>query len=251
MLEQIRPFLPKFFGTYYEPFLGGGALFFDLRPRNAVLGDLNVDLIEFYRSVQNSPHSLREKIMQLGSSKSEYLDIRASRPKTSLERAARFYYLVALSFNGIYRVNRKGKFNVPFGGNSKRLKLDLPELIAAQKSLQGQRIILGDFEATVDGAAAGDFVYFDPPYTVAHDKNGFIEYNESIFSWADQQRLCKVATDLRKRGVYVLVSNATHHSIKNLYSAAEQHVITRASTVAANGARRSAVNELLVVLRPT
>lgn len=251
LLGQIRPHLPKTFGTYYEPFLGGAALFFDLQPKRGVLADLNNDLIGFYCAVRDNPKALIAELEAYTNNKTEFLRVRSAKPTGKIKRAARFYYLVNLAFNGIYRVNKSGDFNVPYCRNPHRGIVDSEKIMAAHKALADCTIVAGDFEESVVSAKSGDLVYFDPPYTVAHDNNGFLQYNESIFSWSDQERLARVATDLQGRGVTVLISNANHSSLHKLYARAETHLIQRASTIAASGSERGKVKEILVVLRPT
>lgn len=250
LLAQIRHHVPQVFGTYYEPFLGGAALFFCLKPSRSVLGDLNSDLVRFYCAVRDNPRALISELESYAKNKEEYLRVRKSKPTGDIKRAARFYYLVCLAFNGIYRVNKEGEFNVPYGRNPYRKIVDEKKLMAAHLALANSVILESDFEETVASATAGDLVYFDPPYTVAHDNNGFLQYNESIFSWADQERLVRVATKLQKRGVTVLVSNANHDSLRELYAQTETHLLRRASTIAASGRKRGEVREIFAIFHP-
>lgn len=247
LLRQIQPYVPQRFGTYYEPFFGGGALYLALNPAKAVIGDKNPDLVNFLQVVQKNPGALIKALAQLKNSFREYYATRASAPKTTIARAARFQYLINLGFSGVYRVNKNGNFNVPYSKESNRSFFDGASIWAAHRMLQGASIRCGDFSETVEPARAGDLVYFDPPYTVAHDNNGFLEYNESIFQWREQEKLALLAKRLAARGVTVIVSNANHSSVRDLYDSRKIYEITRKSTVAAASKHRGEVKEILVV----
>jgi DNA adenine methylase len=230
LLSQILPLLPKAFNHYYEPFCGGAALFFELRPPNATLGEKNEELINCYQQVKAHPEEVITTLQKLKSTEIDYYKIRATVPKNFVARAARLIFLMALSFNGIYRVNSDGKFNVPYGSKSKK-KFDYERIRNVSKALANVELVHGDFETTVKGAQKGDLVYFDPPYTVAHDNNGFIQYNEKIFSWADQIKLAKLAKQLAERGCNVIISNAAHTSIGEIYSAFKTQIVVRYSGI--------------------
>lgn len=248
LLHKILPHIPSKFGTYYEPFFGGGALFFALNPHQAVIGDTNQEVVNFLRVLQESPLALIRALAKKRNTEEDYYSIRATKPKGSIQRAARFLYLVKLGFSGVYRVNKKGEFNVPYSHEHERAVFNGGELIAGSKRLANTSIIHADFEVTTRTAKAGDFVYFDPPYTVAHNNNGFIEYNEQIFSWSDQVRLAKVASALAAKGVRVLISNANHSSLRELYRNHRMIEIQRPSTISAQGKHRTGVEEILVQL---
>lgn len=251
LVPELVKHIPKRYGTYYEPFFGGGALFFALQPEMAVLSDLNEDLISCYRCVKNSPNELIRALRRHRNSKDEYYRIRESNPRTEVTRAARLLYLTKLSFNGIHRVNLRGEFNVPYGHKTHLECVDNNLLLGASIALQNATLQIGDFEAVTADAKNGDLVYFDPPYTVAHANNGFIKYNEHIFSWADQQRLACHAKKLAKRGCHVLVSNADHASISALYGNAKRLVLERHSVIAASREHRRRITENLFILGST
>ncbi len=217
LLSQITPMLPNSFDTYYEPFFGGGAVFFALAPEKAVISDANEELVNAYIQVRDNPDVLIKELKSLPNTEDAYYRVRASAPKSSMKRAARLLYLTRLSFNGIHRVNLAGQFNVPYGKKVHLTSVEPDRLLAISELLQGVDIRSGDFEAITNAASANDLVYFDPPYTVAHAHNGFVKYNERIFSWSDQQRLAKHARLLAARGCRVVVSNADHPSIHELY----------------------------------
>jgi DNA adenine methylase len=178
-------------------------------------------------------------------SEEDYYRIRSMKPRAEAGKAARFIYLCTLSFNGIYRQNLQGKFNVPYGYKTHINPCDAAMLERISESLQGKTLLEGDFEKATSTAGKGDLVYFDPPYTVAHGNNGFIKYNAKIFSWADQKRLASVALRLKKAGCKVIVSNADHASIRELYSEFKIRVIERHSVMAASREFRRPVRECL------
>jgi DNA adenine methylase len=238
-------------GRYFEPFLGGGAVFFCLAPRIATLSDINHDLINTYIQVRNDPELLIKRIKGLEISKEKYLEIRDSSPECPIERAVRFLYLNRTGFGGIYRLNSKGQFNVPYGGGERTPDVlwEKGLLSKACRVLRNRRIGVMDFEEPLGEAGVGDVVYCDPTYTVAHNYNGFVRYNEKNFSWEDQKRLAQAAMSARSRGALVIVSNAGHESILDLYPEPPL-VLERNSLVSRNISSRTVVREYLFVLSP-
>lgn len=243
LLPHILDVVPDEFGTYYEPFVGGAAVFFALRPKKARLSDQNEDLINCYRQVRDNVDLVISALRNFKNSAKEYYLVRDSKPTDAIERAARLVYLMRLSFNGIYRVNNEGDFNVPYGYNKGFHTVDVEATRAASVALQGIDLTSADFEDAVADAKAGDLVYFDPPYTVAHGRNGFIKYNQKIFKWEDQVRLAKLANALAEKGCHVVVSNAAHAAITELYLSFDQQKVHRASTIAASGEHRRIIEE--------
>lgn len=239
-------------GTYFEPFLGGGAVFFHLLPKAAVLSDINKDLIITYQTVQSEYEAVIEKLRTMNVSKEDYYRIRAMSPRTNITKAARFLYLNRTAFAGMYRLNGNGQFNVPFGGGQ-RTPAPLWErnlLRNASNALKGIKIMTAHFEETINMAGPGDVVYCDPTYTVAHDRNAFIRYNEKNFSWIDQKRLAKIAKSAVLRGATVLVSNAHHSSIRDLYPDARVRHLKRRSLISRDPSKRCEVKEYLFILTP-
>lgn len=241
---------PKTYNQYIEPFLGGGSIFFALRPSKAILADSNARLIEAYIQIRDNPKYIAKLLRQHQArhSDSYYYSVRKRiHPRSAAQRAAQFIYLNRTCWNGLYRVNLKGQFNVPRGTKSSVL-LNTDDFDSLSVALQGTEILTQDFAVTLSRAGPGDFVYIDPPYTVKHKFNAFIKYNENIFSWEDQIRLrdeVKLAAD---RGARVAVSNADHDSIRKLYSdIGVQITITRQSIIAANRRSRGSVDELLIL----
>lgn len=175
---------------YIEPFLGSGAVFFSLDVRESLLSDSNKDLIEVYGAIRDDYKRVYKhlKLHHKNHSKDYYYKIRAFSPRTKYTRAARFIYLNRTCWNGLYRVNTLGKFNVPIG-TKQNVILDTDDFEKVSNKLQNSQLVCADFEAVIDQAGPNDFLFVDPPYTVQHNYNGFVKYNEKIFSWEDQLRL--------------------------------------------------------------
>jgi DNA adenine methylase len=254
LVPQLKPIFPaELQGRYFEPFLGAGALFFALGAPSASLSDANTELIECFEAVRDDVDSVIHYLSRLRVSEAEYYRIRARRPRSSAARAARFIYLNKACFNGLYRVNLRGEFNVPFG-RQRYLRICRPrELRAASGALQQAELAARDFEKAVATAQAGDWIYFDPPYTTAHVDNGFIEYNARVFAWRDQERLAETARQLGDRGVNCVISNANHSSIMSLYRRVGGFAVRRLerwSTIAARSDRRFHARELVLLTGP-
>jgi len=247
LVNRVELPLPVHFKRYVEPFFGGGALFFHLSPRKALLGDLNSQLINTYCAVRDSWVAVEEKLSRHAMSHSSeyYYKIRMSRYEDPIEEAARFIYLNRTCWNGLYRVNQKGEFNVPIGTKTKVL---IPgELRSISAALAGASLSAADFAHTMADTSEGDFVYVDPPYTVKHNVNGFLKYNQTLFSWEDQIRLKNEVRAACLRGAKVLVSNAAHESLYLLYrDIGEVITIDRASVISGSNAGRKREQEILV-----
>ncbi len=202
-----------------EPFCGSSAVFFSLFPKTATLSDTNARLIECYLSIRDEVDTFLHFFHTYSSlhSRKFYYDIRQKKFDTSAESAAQFLYLNRVCFNGIYRENLSGIFNVPMGTKpSASLKTD--NFHAISKALQSVKLLHCDFERSIDTAQSGDFLYVDPPYVTKHNFNGFIKYNQRIFSWSDQERLADAVLRAHRRGASIVVSNADHADVHTLYS---------------------------------
>ena len=239
-------------GRYFEPFLGGGAVFFALSPKIATLSDVNPEIANVYRQVRDNPDNVIEKLKLLKVNKESYHEIRDSVPLQSIDRAVRFLFLNRTAFSGLYRLNRAGRFNVPYGGGDRKPDILWEKGLINQASriLKGKEILCCDFSKSIERANAGDVVYCDPAYTVMYGNNGFRRYNESIFSWSDQERPAIDAAAAVARGALVVVSNAYHRSLLCLYSAAEIYRVTRHSRLSPDPEKRRKVYEYVFVLRP-
>jgi DNA adenine methylase len=248
--QWLAPMAPKivpagFKGTYFEPFLGGGAFFFAARPEKAVLADLNLPLVTTYGAVKADVEQVISVLRGYPHDEQFFNRIRRSKPRVPHRVAARLIYLNKTAFNGLYRENLRGEFNVPFGKFSNPGICQPERLRAAAKALQGVRLLCGDFEGVVAAAKEGDFVYFDPPYITGHQNNGFMKYNANLFAWPDQSRLAVTAKALHERGVIVVVSNADHPSISRLYKGFHRYSRGRHSLIAGSSLFRSDAGEAL------
>lgn len=239
-------------GRYFEPFLGGGAVFFALQPPHATLSDINGDLVNTYVQVRDNSRHIVKLLKTMKVTKRDYYRVRRSEPEGLVERATRFLYLNRTAFAGMYRVNQSGRFNVPYGGGDRTPECLWTSSLLKEGSLalRNVELLQSDFEAVIERAANGDVVYCDPTYTVAHDNNGFVRYNERNFSWEDQQRLSEAAKRAAGRGATVIVSNAFHESIRVLYSPHEGERLERRSLISPNTVARRTVNEYLFVVTP-
>ena len=205
LVVQHLSIFPSQFDRYIEPFLGSGAVFFHLRPQNAILSDINKELIETYTAIQEDWESVfcELKKHHRNHCKEYYYRIRSSNPKTPYTRSARFIYLNRTCWNGLYRVNLKGEFNVPIG-TKQAVILEKDDFFEVSKILQHAEIKCDDFETVIDEAGKGDLLFVDPPYTVKHSDNGFIKYNEDLFHWDDQVRLSMCLCRAKERGADIM-----------------------------------------------
>ena len=248
LVPEIKRRIGEVRGTYYEPFLGGAAVFFALAPRRAVLADVNSELIALYHAMRDSPDLLHERLVdhQSKHDKRYYYVTRAARPTDKVDRAARMLYLNRTCFNGIWRVNCRGEFNVPIGTRSNVVS-ENESFSDIARVLKGVSVLVQDFEATIEMAGPDDVVYADPPYTVAHNYNGFLKYNDEIFRWSDQIRLRDALKRATARGASVLVSNASHESIRKLYGEfGRVDEVSRHSVIAGAAGGRVPTSELLI-----
>lgn len=249
MAHTIVEHFPDACGTYYEPFLGSGAVFFRYAAECATLSDTNDELVNAYRAVRDRVEELIDWLSQQPQSERHYYGMRRACPRDEIERAGRFIYLNRTAFNGVWRVNRRGEFNVPYGHRVVTDLVRADRLRSASLALSQVKLQVGDFADAIDQSAAGDVVYADPPYTVRHNNNGFVRFNEKLFSWQDQVRLAGRVRAAVERGVFVVVSNAAHDDVRELYSNFGEVPLTRLSRLAAAPARRGRVTEALFVLR--
>jgi DNA adenine methylase len=241
--------LPAVFGRYFEPFLGGGSVFFHLQPRRAVLGDSNAELIEAFKVVAWRRRRLERLLQehQRKHGKRHYYAVRCQVPDDPVERAARTLYLNRTCFNGMYRVNLGGEFNVPKGEKT-AVVMDDDDFAAAAKLLRRAELRVSDFEPLIDEAKGGDLVFADPPYIVGHNNNGFVKYNEKLFKWDDQIRLAIALARARKRGVKVVATNAAHAEIERLYRQLSFTIspVKRYSSISGSSEGRCQFQELII-----
>lgn len=257
LLRQYDRHFPARFKAYHEPFVGGAAVFFHLRPRlqgACHLGDVNPELINLYTVLRDQVEPLIERLGEHSRQHDpEYFyQVRSQHPGEleSLARAARMVYLNKTCFNGLYRVNSKGYFNVPLGRYANPTILDPERLRAASRALHGVELRLEPFETVLDRAEEGDLVYFDPPYQPLTRTANFTSYTADSFSEEDQARLAGVFRRLSERGVQVLLSNSDTELVRDLYQGFRLHKIQAPRFINSKAAGRKAIGELLVAGLP-
>ena len=252
-VANYRQILPQEYNTYFEPFLGGGSIFFDLLPQQAYIADINPDLINTYRVMATHPQQLRTLLEthQENHSTTHYYAVRNQVPDDPIARAARFIYLNRTCFNGMYRVNRNGDFNVPIGTRNHFID-DVELFDTYSMALRHAHIRTQDFVATIRAAGNGDLIFADPPYTIAHNQNSFIKYNERLFSWKDQTRLLNALLRARNRGATVVATNAYYPELVQMYQQQGFHTYTlnRFSSISGNADGRGNQEELLITSYP-
>jgi len=249
LLPEIVKLLPAEFRDYREPFVGGGSLFFLLQPVSAVLSDSCGELIDAYRALRDDPERLIRILEPLRPEREFFYQLRSNRSSDPIIRAAEFIYLNKTCWNGLYRVNSNGHFNVPYGLPKTDSLFDADNLRACGRVLSGAEIEIlhGDFEELLVDTAEADLVFLDPPYVTRHNNNGFVDYNETLFSWKDQERLARVAGTMADRGATVIVANANHQEMIELYRSFRTVTVSRSSTLAGKVASRGRVEEALLV----
>ena len=248
LLSEILARTPKKYGVYYEPFIGGGAVFFALAPTRAVVSDANERLIRTLKGVRDDVDGVIERLSSYPYEKQFFLSMRDRDidAANDAEMAAWFVYLNRSCFNGLYRVNRKGRFNVPFGRYTNPRLCDPENLRACSAALLRADVGVAPFEAVLDRAERGDFVYFDPPYVPLSATSSFTSYTSNGFDMASHERLRDVAVTLRSRGVHVLISNSSAPFVRNLYSGFRIDEVYASRSVNSKASARGKIVELLI-----
>lgn len=260
LIPQIKKYMPKNFGRYYEPFVGGGALFFDLRYRKSTINDFNSELINTYKIIRDSPNQLIKdlKVHEANNSSEYYYEIRSwdrdgtIDNKTDVERAARFIFLNKTGFNGLFRVNSQNQINTPYGRYKNPAIVNESVLMAVSKFLNNQqiKILNGDFADAVNSSRKGDFVYFDPPYApMVTDKQSFVGYTLNGFGPEEQERLRDLVDALTVKGVKVMLSNSSVPYIHDLYSQYKYTtvVVPASRSINSKATGRGKVDEVLIM----
>ena len=256
LLPQLLKYMPNDFTNYYEPFIGGGALLFDIAPKIAVINDNNEELINMYNVIKNAPNELIEalKVHQLNNSKEYYLNVRSwdrdgtIAQLTSVDRAARLMYMLRVDFNGLYRVNSKGQFNVPYGRYKNPRIVNEEDILAVSHyfNTNNVNILCGDFSISVENAERNDLVYFDPPYIPLNSSSNFTSYTKEGFDLSDQKRLSNTFFKLADKGVHVMLSNSDTEITRELYKGANIHSVEANRAINSKGSKRGKVGELIV-----
>lgn len=233
---------------YYEPFLGSGAVFFSVLPSQAILSDINEELVNVYKVMKDNPIALRRVLEehQKKHNREYYYRIRETIPKDSICQAGRTLYLNRTCFNGMYRVNRAGNFNVPIGTKT-NCTFDCDQFENYSKALKGAEILSADFESIVIKANKNDFIFIDPPYAM-NKETGFVKYNQIYFTWDDQLRLFHSVCQARDRGAKVLMTNASSKELISLYQTEGFKIVIheRKSTISGKADSRKMIQEAII-----
>jgi DNA adenine methylase len=247
LIKYISDIMGQFqFNHYHEIFLGGGAIFFALdHTRRAYLSDLNQELISTYIAVRDFPNEVIEVFLKHEISKENYYKVRSEIPETAIEKAARFIYLNQTSYNGLYRVNKQGQYNVPYGYRD-TIKYDTKKIKEASKKLKKANIKCEDFMTHKKEIQRNDLIFLDPPYTVSHNNNGFIKYNQNLFSLQDQRRLSNYIDYIKRKEAYYILTNAAHPTIQEIFYKGDRQVtLNRQSLIGGKNSKREMISEYI------
>lgn len=253
LLGALTGLLPKKYNRYIEPFLGGGALFFCLGPTPAVLSDSNPELMHCYQVVRDSPDELLGVLSGMEISRDRFYELRRTEPESldAVSRAARFIYLNKTCYNGLYRVNKRGQFNVPFGGRTATRLAQPEDLLKASRLLAEADLFCEDYYSLLRRVAReGDFIYLDPPYLPLGGHSDFKRYTRDFFYEEDHRLLAMLFAELASRGALLLLSNAYHPAIKQLYSAFSMFEVKASRHINCKAERRGRIRELLISSYP-
>ncbi|PTD31238.1 DNA adenine methylase [Mycoplasma leachii] len=256
LLNEIIPLIPEKINTYVEPFLGGGAVLFFVQPKKAIVNDLNKELINVYNTIKNNPKELISKLRELKSLNSEkyFYDLRSLDRNNDFHqldnvfRAARIIYLNKTCYNGLFRVNKAGQFNTPYGRYKKPNIFDLNNILEMSRYFNDNniQIINKSYEEVLKNLKKGDFVYLDPPYMPLSSSSSFTGYTQSGFDENQQIKLKQICDALNKKGVKFLLSNSDHPFIKDLYKNYTITIIKAKRVINSKSDKRGEINEILV-----
>ena len=232
--------------NYHEPFVGGGAILFHLKPIKAFISDANKDLIETYIAIKENPKNVIEFLHNFKKDKDSYYLIRSETFVNNFQKAAQFIYLNQMSFNGIYRVNAKGGYNVPYG-NREKYEFDYENILLVSVFLQNITIQHCDFQESLNNVGENDLVFLDPPYTIAHNLNGFVQYNQKIFSLEDQYRLTYAIDRIKEIRANYILTNAAHSKVREIFDKENDTIleISRSSVIGGRNSSRGKYSEYL------
>lgn len=255
LLPEIRKHLPKKINTYYEPFVGAGAVLFDIQPKKAVINDINIELVNVYEMIKNNPEELIEDLRKHENTSEYFYEIRDldRQPEyqelTDIEKASRIIYLNKTCFNGLFRVNSQGQFNVPFGRYKNPQIVNEAVIKAVHNYMSNNEVLITnqDFSEVVMNAKKGDFVYFDPPYDPVSDTSSFTGYTLDGFTKDDQRRLKYLFVELDKKGVNVMLSNSSTEFIRELYDGYNIETISANRNINSKASGRVKIDEVLVM----
>ena len=251
MFELLKN-MPETYNRYFEPFIGGGALFFELQPQNGYISDMNEELINLYSVARDDVYNLIDDLNKHEISKEYFLKIRnldrteKYNKLSDIQKASRFIYLNRTCFNGMYRVNSQGQFNVPFGNYKNPRIVDAENLINCSNLLKNTEICCADFSEILNKVQKGDFVYFDPPYVPLNETSSFTSYTKDGFDLDMQFKLRDVCDELDSRGVMFMLSNSDTKLVNELYSNYVIKKVFASRAINANGNGRGKITEILV-----
>lgn len=254
LLSVIKKHMPDTINKYYEPFLGAGALLFYLQPKEAVINDVNSELINCYKVIKNNPTELIRELSLFKNTEEDFYKVRSwdreadYEERSDIEKAARMIYLNKTCFNGLYRVNSKGYFNTPYGKYKNPNYLCEENIINISRYFNSSSITIKneDFSKVVSSANKNDFVYFDPPYFPLSATSSFTQYSKKGFSITDQNRLKNIVDELSLKGINVLISNSCCEVIKELYANYDIIEISVSRNINCDGSKRGSIKEVLI-----
>jgi len=252
ILKDLIDSMPKKYNRYYEPFIGGGALFFHIMPANAYISDINPELINLYKVVRDNVEELIEDLKKHKNKEEYYYNIRNIdrtpdyKNWSPVQKASRLIYLNKTCFNGLYRMNNKGYFNVPFGFYKNPKIIDKENLIACAKLLQNTEIVLGSFLEIENKVKEGDFVYFDPPYVPVSQTSSFTKYYKDDFDYDMQFELKELCDRISKKKVYFMLSNSYIDFVTKLYKNYPIKKVDAIRAINCKGDRRGKINEAII-----
>lgn len=263
--REIVSVFPESFHTYYEPFLGGASVFLEALPERATLSDLNGSLINYYVQLRDNSSLLMKvcsdlefefnSLKTLPERKDFFLQVRKQfnldSAKNNLENAAQFLFLNKTAFNGMYRENSRGEFNVPFNNKENLRLFERKQFLANSAALQSARLKVSNYKEAVQAAVPGDLVYFDPPYVPLSTTAAFVDYTKSSFGLSAQEELRNTAKDLRDKGVNVVLSNSYCETVEKLYKEFDLRPVEINRLIAADGKLRGRALEYLIIGKPS
>ncbi|WP_369998111.1 DNA adenine methylase [Winogradskyella sp.] len=254
LMPAIKELIPKNYTNYYEPFIGGGAVLFDLQPKNAVINDFNEELINVYQTIKENPEELISDLKTHKNESDYFYDLRALDREDNFEnlsnikKASRVIYLNKTCYNGLYRVNNSGEFNSPFGRYKNPNIVNETTIRAVSKYLNTNKITIlnGDFEEALKGIKKGSFVYFDPPYHPVSASSNFTGYVQGGFDMYEQVRLRDLCNKLNEKGINFLLSNSATQFIEDLYKDYKISYVKANRSINSNAKKRGEIDEVLI-----
>lgn len=218
LLPEIVKILPHKFNKLIEPFVGGGALFFYLNKKNSIISDTNIELVNLYKQIAINPHKILKMIKNYKNTKDDFYKVRKNIPNNLVERACRTIFLNKTCFNGLYRVNKKGEFNVPYGNNKNTKFIDKNNLLNSSKLLKKTNILELSYEIVLNKySKSNDLIFLDPPYLPISKYSDFKRYTKEQFYFDDHRKLAQLYSELDKKGCYLILTNSNNPEILKLY----------------------------------